>query len=336
MNRVALLDGLRVLDLGIWRPAPFATQLLVELGATVVKVEPPGGDPMKVFPSLYDSLNRDKDVLERDLKDPDDRADVIAIARSVDVVIEGFRPGVADRLGVGYEQLRAVNPSVVYCSISGYGQTGPMVDAPGHDLNYQAWAGFLAARSPEITRPGVPVGDLAGGAYAAMAICAAVTGRERTGAGCHIDVSMADVLLSWAAPEIGGELASSDDPGAGFPGYGTFACRDGHVTLGVVSEQPFWTALCDTLHLHDVRALDVRERAARGPELRARLASALADRGRDDLVEELAVVGVPIAPVLTALEAVRATPFVARGVTSVDEHGRVTLHHPVQFRTLDG
>jgi crotonobetainyl-CoA:carnitine CoA-transferase CaiB-like acyl-CoA transferase len=238
---------------------------------------------------------------------------------------------VAARLGVGYDDVRALNPSVVYCSVSGYGQTGPLADVPGHDLNYQARTGFLAARSPEIHRSGVPVGDLAGGAYAAMAICAAVAGRARTGQGCHIDVSMADVLLSWAAPEIGGDLASSDDPGAGFPAYGTFACLDGHITLGVVSEQPFWEALCDSLHLPALRELSARQRAERGTELRGQLAHALATRGRDELVDALTEAGVPVAPVLTAAAAARSTAFIARGVTSVDDDGRVTLHHPVQF-----
>ena len=190
--------GVRVLDLGIWRPAPFATQLLAELGAEITKVEPPGGDPMRMFPTLYQSLNERKQVVEHDLKSDDGLAAVLELAATVDVAIEGFRPGVADRLGVGHDGLRAVNPSIIYCSISGYGQDGPMVTTPGHDLNYQAWTGFLAARAPEITRSGVPVGDLAGGAYAAMAISAALAGRGADGAGPYIDVSMADVLLSWA------------------------------------------------------------------------------------------------------------------------------------------
>ena len=118
----------------------------------------------------------------------------------------------------------------------------------------------MAARAPEITRSGVPVGDLAGGAYAAMAISAALAGRGTDGAGPYIDVSMADVLLSWAAPDIGGDFASRDDPGVAFPGYGTFSCADGFVTLGVVSEDPFWIALCDALELESLRGLDVAAR----------------------------------------------------------------------------
>jgi crotonobetainyl-CoA:carnitine CoA-transferase CaiB-like acyl-CoA transferase len=320
------LAGVRVLDLGIWRPAPFATQLLADLGAAVTKVEPPGGDPMRMFPTLYRSLNHRKDVVELDLKDADGRAAVLELASQMDVAIEGFRPGVADRLGVGVGALRAANPAIVCCSISGFGQDGPLRDAPGHDLNYQAWTGFLAARAPEIHTSGVPVGDLAGGAYAALAICATLVGRRRAGGddtaarpdagtvGAAIDVSMADVLLSWAGPEIGGALASSDDPGSGFPAYGTFACADGHVTLGVVSEDPFWVALCTTLGLGDVASLDVEARARDASTLRTRLDDAIAPRTRDELVRELVAAGVPVAPVLGAREAMRDSAFAHRPV----------------------
>ncbi|HEY8058181.1 MAG TPA: CoA transferase, partial [Acidimicrobiales bacterium] len=136
-----LLEGVRVLDLSIWRPGPYATQLLVEMGADVVKVEPPGGDPMRVFPALFADLNAGKRGAAVDLKDPAGRRAVLRRAAGADVVIEGFRPGVAVRLGVGEADVRSVNPTVVYCSISGYGQDGPLVAAPGHDINYQAWAG---------------------------------------------------------------------------------------------------------------------------------------------------------------------------------------------------
>ena len=158
-----LLEGVRVLDLSIWRPGPYATQLLVEMGADVVKVEPPGGDPMRVFPALFADLNAGKRSAAVDLKAPVGRAAVLERAAGADVVIEGFRPGVAARLGVGEVDVRAVNPTVVYCSISGYGQDGPLVAAAGHDINYQAWAGVLeppagrrraGARPPTHRRPG--------------------------------------------------------------------------------------------------------------------------------------------------------------------------------------
>ena len=265
---------------------------------------------MRMFPALYRSLNHRKHIVEHNLKDRAGLDAVLEIAHGRRGH-RGFRPGVADRLGVGHD-LRAVNPSIIYCSISGYGQDGPLVATPGHDLNYQAWTGFLAARAPEINTSGVPVGDLAGGAYAALAICAAVAGRQRTGAGTAIDVSMADVLLSWAGPEIGGELASSDAPGAAFPGYGTFACADGHITLGVVSEDPFWIALCTTLGLDDVASLDLAARPATAKRSGLGCATPSPPEHATALVAELVAAGVPVAPVLTAREAMAAAAFAER------------------------
>ena len=321
---------MRVLDLGIWRPAPYATQLLTELGAVVTKVEPPGGDPMRAFPALYRSLNGRKEVMELDLKTRSGQAALQPLLAAADVVVEGFRPGVAGRLGAGPDETRAANRRAIHCSISGFGQDGPLADAPGHDLNYQAWSGVLAARSPETTVPGIPVGDLAAGAFAAMAICAALARRGLVGLdhyeGERIDVSMADVLVSWAGPEVGGTLASSNEPGAKFPGYGTFACRDGSVTLGIVTEEPFWRALCEVLDLGAAADLGPGGRAAAGPALRARVALALAARNRDDAVAELLALGVPVAPVLSRSEAVALDHFAARG-TIVDG----TIGHPVRF-----
>jgi crotonobetainyl-CoA:carnitine CoA-transferase CaiB-like acyl-CoA transferase len=320
-----------VLDLGIWRPAPFATQLLAEMGAAVTKVEPPGGDPMRVFPALYATLNGRKQVIEVDLKTTAGRESVRELAAVVDVAVEGFRPGVAERLGVGYDDLRDRNPALVYCSISGYGQNGPLASAAGHDLNYQAWSGVLAARGPDLAHAGIPVADLAGGAYASMAICAALVGRGRTGVGEHVDVSMSDVLLSWAGPEIGGELASGDDPGSRFPGYGTFACADGPITIGIVSEDHFWVALCGVVGLDDLAGRTATERAADGVAIERRLRDRIAGWTRDDLLAALDVAGVPAAPVLTAAEAARSPHFLARGTSRLRPDGTVELHHPVHF-----
>ena len=141
-----LLSGMRVLDFGQWRPAPYATQLLADLGAEVLKVEQPGGDPMRAFPEIFATVAGHKRSVVLDLKDPRDRARALELAAEADVVVEGWRPGVAARLGVGPEDVRGVNPSVVYCSLSGFGASGPLRDAPGHDVNYQARGGVARAR----------------------------------------------------------------------------------------------------------------------------------------------------------------------------------------------
>ena len=325
------LAGLRVLDLTIWRPGPYATQLLAELGADVLKVEPPGGDPMRVYPALFASLNANKRSVVLDLKDDEGRCRGSELAADADVVIEGFRPGVAHRLGMGVDDVRVVNPSVVYCSLSGMGQRGPLALASGHDIDYQAWAGSLAPEGGPPVVPAVPVADLAGGMAAAFAVCAAVVRRMRTGEGEHIDVAMADVLATWtgaARPEARGV-----DPSVrGVAGYGTFETADGgHVALGVLTEDHFWRGLCDVLDLGDCRDLSFVERMARLDELQQRIGDAIRERGRDEVVAELLAVDVPAAPVLDRAEMLRVEHFRDRAVVTTDPWANPAIGYPVMF-----
>jgi crotonobetainyl-CoA:carnitine CoA-transferase CaiB-like acyl-CoA transferase len=330
-----LLAGVRVLDLSIWRPGPYATQLLVELGADVVKIEPPGGDPMRVFPTLFAVLNAGKRSAAIDLKNRAERDAVLALARDADVVVEGFRPGVVRALGVDDESVRRINPSAVYCSISGYGQGGPLAELPGHDVNYQAWAGTLEPRTaddaPVVPRP--PIADLAGGAYAALAVCAALVRRSRTGEGESIDVSMTDVLASWtgAVPPL--TLPDGQEVGGQVAGYGTFRTADGGwVALGVISEDHFWTALTGALGLDDAASLSFAERLALGTALTERIAEAIAQRKRDDLVRELAAAGVPASPVLSQDEMLGAEHFRDRGTVVDGPGGEPFMQHPLRYR----
>jgi len=309
-----LLDGVRVLDFSIWRPGPYATQLLAEAGADVLKVEPPGGDPMRAYPDLFAALHANKRSIVLDLKDDVDRARARALATDADVVIEGFRPGVAARLGIDEPSLRTVAPSLVYCSLSGMGQTGPLADVPGHDLNYLAWAGTLAPEGGEPVWPKPPVADLAGGLAAAFAVCAALVRRQRTGEGEYIDLAMADVLASWTG-EATPRMDSVETAGT-VPGYGVFATADGHLTLGIVTEDHFWRALCKVLAMDDCADLPFAARAAIAPELQARIASALATFARDDAVERLLAAGVPAAPVWSRADMLASPHFRARGAVT--------------------
>jgi crotonobetainyl-CoA:carnitine CoA-transferase CaiB-like acyl-CoA transferase len=334
-ERRGLLTGVRVLDLSIWRPGPYATQLLVELGADVVKIEPPGGDPMRVFPTLFAVLNAGKRGAAVDLKDESGKKAVLEVAADADIVVEGFRPGVVRDLGVDDENVRQVNPKVVYCSISGYGQHGPLAEHPGHDINYQAWAATLEPRSPDeepvVPRP--PIADLAGGAYAALAVCAALVQRSRTGEGESIDVSMTDVLASWtgAVPPL--TLPDGQAVGGQVAGYGTFQTADGGwVALGVISEDHFWTGLTRTLGLDDAAALTFPERLALGNSLTERISKVIAERDRDDVVRELASAGVPASPILSQLEMVRADVFRERGTIADGPGGEAVMQHPLQYR----
>jgi crotonobetainyl-CoA:carnitine CoA-transferase CaiB-like acyl-CoA transferase len=328
-----LLANMRVLDFGQWRPAPYATQLLADLGAEVLKVEPPGGDPMRAFPAIFATVAGHKRSIVLDLKDDADRARALELATEADVVVEGWRPGVAARLGVGPADVRVVNPDVIYCSLSGFGASGPLVDAPGHDINYQARGGSLApdggdpAPSPA---PRIPFADLAGGLAAAFAICAAWIGRARTGRGETIDVSMTDLLATWTNVVGGGALAGVEGPVQGLPAYGTFAVADGYVALGVIVEQHFWDATCRELGLDDLVGIEVNEQVARRDEVRARITAALAPCVRDEVVARLLAAGAPISPVLSRAEVVADEHLRARG-TVVDTPSGPAFTHPVHF-----
>ena len=211
----AFLSGLRVLDLSIWRPGPYATSLLVALGADVLKVEPPGGDPMRRYEGLFASINAGKRSVVLDLKDDAGRARGLALAEQADVLVEGFRPGVMARLGLDEAAVRARNPALVYCSISGYGQEGERATLPGHDVNYQAWAGALTPAGGTATLPTLPTADLAAGLAAAFGICAAVIGRGASKEGTYLDVSMTDVMATWTGRTGADSGTSSRDGGAG-------------------------------------------------------------------------------------------------------------------------
>lgn len=344
-SRDGLLAGVRVLDLTIWRPGPYATQLLAGLGADVIKVEPPGGDPMRVYASLFEELHAGKRAIVCDLKTEAGRTRVLELARGADVVIEGFRPGVVDRFGAGYEQVRAVSPTIIYCSVSGMGQTGPLSHIPGHDLNYQAWAGVLAPDSGDPVVAAVPLADLAGGMAAALAICAALVRRARSGEGERIDVAMTDVLATWTGAHA--PVAQGMDPSVrGVPGYGLYATADGgHLALGIVSEDHFWRSLCQVLDLGEHAALRFVDRTRRLDELQGQLRARIAQRSRDELLSLLLAADVPAAPMLdraamSSLDHLHERGAMVRGLdgTAGDadgggEHGASPQHtgFPIRF-----
>jgi crotonobetainyl-CoA:carnitine CoA-transferase CaiB-like acyl-CoA transferase len=316
MAAPALLSRLRVLDLSIWRPGPYATSLLVALGADVLKVEPPGGDPMRHYAGLFASINAGKRSVVLDLKDGAGRDRALDLAAQADVLVEGFRPGVMARLGMDEATVRSRHPALVYCSISGYGQEDERAPLPGHDVNYQAWAGSLAPEGGPATLPPLPIADLASGLTAAFGICAAVIGRAASGEGIYLDVSMTDVLATWTGrsgavtDEGAGQTATASALADSTPGYGLFATADGgQVALGVVNEQHFWSALCVELGLGELADLAFEERSRRGTELQQAVGASVAGRGRDELVSRLAAAGVPAAPVLDRTGMVASGPF---------------------------
>ncbi|WP_406015503.1 CoA transferase [Streptomyces sp. NBC_00984] len=194
------LTGKRILDLSRLLPGPYATSLLADLGADVIKVESPhAGDPLRIAPDLFDALNRNKRSIALDLRDEDDRNTFLDLVRTADAVVESFRPGVLDGMGLGYATLHEANPRLVLCSLSGYGQSGPYAQKPGHELNFLGLSGFFAVPGRldgHITRPGVRIGDMAGAMHAALALTAAL-GAETEGQ--HIDVSLSESITAWCS-----------------------------------------------------------------------------------------------------------------------------------------
>jgi alpha-methylacyl-CoA racemase len=269
------LSDVRVLDLTRLLPGGFCTLLMADLGADVLKVEDTGmGDYVRWAPpyyegaedsaksALYLSLNRGKRSIRIDLKADGGREVLLRLAREHEVLVESFRPGVLDRLGVGYERLREENPGLVYCAISGYGQDGPNRDRSGHDMNYLGLNGLLGlsgdAGGPPIQSAG-QIADLGGGALmAAFTILAALRERDRSGEGQLLDVSMTDGSLSWLAMLAGEYFASGEAPrrgglnlSGGIICYRPYACKDGHVTLGAL-EPKFWRAWCEGVEREDL------------------------------------------------------------------------------------
>ncbi len=319
-----LLDGMRVLDVSMWRPMPHATQILADLGADVLKIEQPGGDPMRGYPEIFASLARGKRSIELNLKDPEQHARALELVAECDVLCESWRPGVADRLGLGAAALRAARPELIYCSISGYGQDGPWRDAPGHDLNYQALAGAIAprpGRDEEPAIPKLPAADLEAGTLAALLVCAAWARRLVTGEGERIDVAMADVMAWWVGPRSVPTVGTDGARPGGSPGYGVFRTSDDRfVTLAPLTEPHLWRAICDALQLDDLAELPFTVRIDRLDEIDRRVRTAIATLPFTVAVDRLREAGAPVAPVLSPEEAATHPQFLAREVlVTVDD-----------------
>ncbi len=271
------LEGLRVLDFTTLLPGPLATLVLAEAGADVIKIERPGGDPTRQSPPFVDGesvpfamLNRGKRSIEIDLKKPGAASRILALAESADVVIEQFRPGVMDRLGVGYEAMRQANPKCIYCAISGYGQRGQRADVAGHDLNYVAEAGLLAVTSDRHGDPVMPhtqLADIGAGSYPAVInILLALYRARTTGTGAFLDVAMTEQTFPflWQALTHGWATGTMADPSelpllGGSPRYGLYATADGRMLALGALEDRFWDNFCELIDLPEALRDDTRD-----------------------------------------------------------------------------
>ena len=326
------LEGVRVLDLSSVGPAARATRLLADYGAEVVKVAPvPRRAGVATVPPAYAySGHRGMKRALLDLKADGGRGAFLDLARGSDVVVESFRPGVVDRLGIGYEAVRTVNRSIVYCSTSGYGQSGPRRDWAGHDLNYLATSGYLHCSGRDAdgvpALPGATVADIAaGGMHAALAIMAALLRRERTGHGEHLDVSVADGALGMMALYADEHLATGVEPGPGhyiltgrYACYGVYACGDGQCLSVAAIEPAFWANLCRALGFDEY--VDAQTDDELQDEIRSALAQRFLTADRDEWVRRLGPADCCVAPVNRISEAVADEQYLARGAVVKAEH----------------
>jgi crotonobetainyl-CoA:carnitine CoA-transferase CaiB-like acyl-CoA transferase len=254
------LDGVRVLDLSRLLPGGYCTQLLQAQGATVVKVESPAGDPIRGLPgggAYFDALHQGKQLLTLDLHSPSGHEAFLGRVVDADVLVEGFRPGRMERMGLGYTALAAINPALVYCAITGYGSGGALARRAGHDLNYLARSGTLAVmpRHDGVpTIPGLQVADLAGGLQAAFLIAAALMNRARTGRGRRVEVSMTGLMRSWTALPRAAQQAGLEGLSltGELPCYHVYAVADGFLTVAAL-EAAFWTEFCHAIDREDLR-----------------------------------------------------------------------------------
>ncbi len=320
------LSGIRVLDFSTLVPGPLCTLMLAEAGAEVIKIErPDGGDTMRSYvPRFGDEavnfaiLNRGKRSLVLDLGTAEGRARARDLVREADVVVEQFRPGVMDKLGLGYEQLREIKPDLIYCSITGYGQQGPLSRVAAHDLNFAAEAGLLAQTADAHGNPQLPqalIGDIAGGAYpATINILLALRHRDTGGGGCRLDIAMADSLFTTMYWGLGNGYAvgqwprpGSDLVTGGTPRYQIYRTRDDRFLAVAPLEDKFWKQFLDAIGAPEL--LD----DSRDPQgVRARVAAILRTRDAADWEQRLAGIDSCVNRVRTLDEAVRNAHFVGR------------------------
>jgi crotonobetainyl-CoA:carnitine CoA-transferase CaiB-like acyl-CoA transferase len=334
------LHGIRVIDLTRVLAGPFCTQSLGDLGAEVLKIEPPDrGDETRHFPPFiggeshyFLGINRNKRSLVIDLQKPAGAEILRALVAKADILVENYRPGVMDRLGLGYDRLSEINPQLIYCAISGFGLTGPLRDKPSFDIVTQALSGALSINGERGHMPvklGIPLGDMVGGVFGPMAILAALHERSQTGRGRLIDISLHDGLIGMLGYFAQLAFITGEDPppmGSSHPNivpYGSFPAADGSIIIAVLSES-FWGKLCDALERPDL-ATDTRFATPTGrrdhrDEVDAEIAAVTRTRTVAEWEARLKEYDVPHAPVLGVTAALTHPHAIAREMVVEAEH----------------
>ena len=357
---VGALDKLVVIDFTNHLSGPYCAMILADQGADVIKVERPGkGDDLRQSPPHVNGegapfmlWNRNKRSIELDLKNPDDLKTAKELIKTADVMIENFRPGVAERIGIGYETMAELNPSLIYCSISGFGQTGPYSSRGGFDLVAQAMSGLMTINGPPEGGPyriPIAISDVAAGMNGAIGILTALQHRNKTGEGQQVDVSLLESALSMCVYEAANVFATGQKPerlGQGHRGsapYQIFPTKDGWLALGA-SQQKFWEQTCEIIGadnlISDPRFLEKKDRVARQQELAAILAPYFQKENTKHWFEKLDALGIPCGPVMDHLETLSDPHIVAREMIAKVHHPKAgsgrTLGTPIKLSKTPG
>ncbi len=346
------LAGLKVLDLSRLLPGPYATLVLADLGADVVKVEDPGvGDYSRYLPPLVDgqgalflALNRGKRSVALDLKKPDDRETFLDLAAKADVIVESFRPGVLPKLGLSFETLTQRHPGLVLCSLSGYGQAGPLSHRAGHDLDYLALGGVLGLIDGRDGpgHPNVQIADVTGGLVAVSGILAALLERSRTGHGRWVDVSLTESSMSVAAMLAGPFLMGAGPPprrgegvlGGECPAYAIYRTKDGRHLAVAALEPKFWSAFCAALGREDLEPFGLST-GADSARVHAEVQRILGQRSLADWTELFAPHDCCVEPVLDPAEVAAHPLHLGRGTFFPTPHG-LAQRTPLRFADGEG
>ena len=347
------LQGIKVLDLSLFLPGPHLTMMMADHGASVIKIEPPQGEPVRNVglrqnghSVWFRNTHRHKRCMVLNLKVAAARDAFLTLARDADVIVEAFRPGVVERLGVGYDAVRAVNPGIVYCSISAFGQTGPLAQRPAHDLAVQAEAGLVSVNlgaDGQPAMPGVPASDMAASLMALSGILMALLRRHSTGLGDYLDIAMYDSLLAWTPNVMGppfaqGRAAVVKDErswgGSSFYGLYATACG-GHLALGG-GEHKFVESLLGALGRPDLVPVALQPPGTAHEPVRAFLRQTFAARTLAEWQALLPPLGIAWAPVRTLHEAIHSEHAAARGMRVEQPAGQPHLGLPIKFRNEPG
>tara|TARA_Y100000590_G_scaffold453381_1_gene598333 strand:+ start:3526 stop:4686 length:1161 start_codon:yes stop_codon:yes gene_type:complete len=317
------IENITVLDFSSNLPGPYCSSILISLGARVIKVESPEGDPFRKSGHMWTSLNIGKESISINLKTQAGKNLIYDLVRTADVIIEGWRPGVAKKLGVDYSILKGINNKLIYCSISGYGQEGPWAGRTGHDINYLASSGYYSIddRNKDLAPPSILIADISSAFYACILILSFIAGRNTTGEGCYIDLAMAESVLSILNLEFAKHFSKSSIKGAPnvtyLPHYNIYKCSDDSwITLGIVDENHFWSGFCVATGLDDIKDWDLNKRTENYQFIAGRLNKLFLTKTSKEWEKLLVGINVPASTVNTIEEVIQNAQFQYRDVWS--------------------